>query len=84
VTNIAVRLGDKTTAAGEHALLVNCHLDSVVDAPGETFVFKSQTFRIFQKKKTLCPGATDDAVSCATMMDVLHVLSRRRTILSPI
>ncbi|XP_078532047.1 endoplasmic reticulum metallopeptidase 1 isoform X2 [Lissotriton helveticus] len=52
ITNIAVKLEPRLGA--EHAVLANCHFDSVANTP----------------------GASDDAVSCAVMLEVLHVLSR--------
>lgn len=52
ITNIAVKL--EPGGGAEHAVLANCHFDSVANTP----------------------GASDDAVSCAVMLEVLHVLSR--------
>ncbi|XP_069482124.1 endoplasmic reticulum metallopeptidase 1 [Ambystoma mexicanum] len=52
ITNIAVKLEPRHGAA--HAVLANCHFDSVANTP----------------------GASDDAVSCAVMLEVLHGLSR--------
>lgn len=51
VNNIAVRLRPKTGT--NHDLLVNCHYDSQIGAP----------------------GASDDVVSCALMLEVLRILS---------
>ncbi|XP_029469763.1 endoplasmic reticulum metallopeptidase 1 isoform X2 [Rhinatrema bivittatum] len=52
ITNIAVKLEPRGGA--QHAVLSNCHFDSVVNTP----------------------GASDDAVSCAVMLEVLNALSR--------
>ncbi|XP_015194061.2 endoplasmic reticulum metallopeptidase 1 isoform X2 [Lepisosteus oculatus] len=55
VTNIAVKLEPKQGA--KHAMLANCHFDSVANSP----------------------GASDDAVSCAVMLEVLQSLSSLST-----
>ncbi|CAD5118548.1 DgyrCDS7236 [Dimorphilus gyrociliatus] len=52
VNNIAVRLRPKSGT--NHDLLVNCHYDSQIGAP----------------------GASDDVVSCALMLEVLRILSK--------
>lgn len=51
ITNIVVKLEPR--AGAEHAILANCHFDSVPNSP----------------------GASDDAVSCSVMLEILHVLS---------
>ncbi|XP_053322000.1 endoplasmic reticulum metallopeptidase 1 [Spea bombifrons] len=51
ITNIAVKLEPQHGA--EHAVLANCHFDSVANTP----------------------GASDDAVSCAVMLEILETLS---------
>ncbi|MEE6459168.1 hypothetical protein FKM82_000560 [Ascaphus truei] len=51
ITNIAVKLEPEPGA--EHAVLANCHFDSVANTP----------------------GASDDAVSCAVMLEILGALS---------
>ncbi|KAF6124168.1 endoplasmic reticulum metallopeptidase 1 [Phyllostomus discolor] len=51
ITNIAVKLEPREGA--QHAVLANCHFDSVANSP----------------------GASDDAVSCSVMLEVLRVLS---------
>ncbi|GCB71991.1 endoplasmic reticulum metallopeptidase 1 [Scyliorhinus torazame] len=51
ITNVAVKLEPKNGA--KHAMLANCHFDSVANSP----------------------GASDDAVSCAVMLEVLNALS---------
>ncbi|KAM8960090.1 endoplasmic reticulum metallopeptidase 1 [Pelodytes ibericus] len=51
ITNIAVKF--EPTYGAEHAVLANCHFDSVANTP----------------------GASDDAVSCAVMLEVLGALS---------
>ncbi|KAM4706963.1 endoplasmic reticulum metallopeptidase 1 [Discoglossus pictus] len=51
ITNIAVKLEPEHGA--EHAVLANCHFDSVANTP----------------------GASDDAVSCAVMLEILRSLS---------
>ncbi|XP_023577707.1 endoplasmic reticulum metallopeptidase 1 [Octodon degus] len=51
ITNVVVKLEPR--AGAQHAILANCHFDSV---PGS-------------------PGASDDAVSCSVMLEVLRVLS---------
>ncbi|KAE8632937.1 hypothetical protein XENTR_v10001720 [Xenopus tropicalis] len=51
ITNIAVKLEPEFGA--EHAVLANCHFDSVANTP----------------------GASDDAVSCAVMLEILGSLS---------
>uniref|UniRef100_A0A182NKW4 FXNA-like protease n=1 Tax=Anopheles dirus TaxID=7168 RepID=A0A182NKW4_9DIPT len=52
VQNLVVRLVGREP---EHALLLNCHFDTVASSP----------------------GASDDGASCAVMLEVLRVLSRR-------
>ncbi|XP_062984619.1 endoplasmic reticulum metallopeptidase 1 [Elgaria multicarinata webbii] len=52
ITNVVVKLEPKSGA--EHAVLSNCHFDSV-----------SNTV-----------GASDDAVSCSVMLEILHTLSK--------
>uniref|UniRef100_A0A182PMX6 FXNA-like protease n=1 Tax=Anopheles epiroticus TaxID=199890 RepID=A0A182PMX6_9DIPT len=52
VQNLVVRLEG---SEGRHALLLNCHFDTVASSP----------------------GASDDGASCAVMLEVLRVLSRR-------
>lgn len=54
-TNIVVRIGANNPS--RHAILLNCHLDTLPDTP----------------------GATDDAVSCAIYLEILEVLSQRKT-----
>merc|ERR1719350_367634 len=51
IQNVIAKLESGTGA--KHALLVNCHFDSVPQSP----------------------GASDDAVSCAIMLEVLEVLA---------
>ncbi|XP_054439081.1 endoplasmic reticulum metallopeptidase 1 isoform X3 [Pteronotus mesoamericanus] len=51
ITNIVVKLEPRDGA--QHAVLANCHFDSVANSP----------------------GASDDAVSCSVMLEVLRVLS---------
>ncbi|KAM6170543.1 endoplasmic reticulum metallopeptidase 1 isoform 2-T2 [Rhynchocyon petersi] len=51
ITNVVVKLEPR--AGAQHAVLANCHFDSVPNSP----------------------GASDDAVSCAVMLEVLRVLS---------
>ncbi|XP_036289899.1 endoplasmic reticulum metallopeptidase 1 isoform X2 [Pipistrellus kuhlii] len=51
ITNVVVKLEPREGA--QHAVLANCHFDSVANSP----------------------GASDDAVSCSVMLEVLHVLS---------
>ncbi|KAM4809607.1 endoplasmic reticulum metallopeptidase 1 [Rhinophrynus dorsalis] len=51
ITNIAVKLEPEQGA--EHAILANCHFDSVANTP----------------------GASDDAVSCAVMLEIFGALS---------
>ncbi|XP_015417999.1 PREDICTED: endoplasmic reticulum metallopeptidase 1 [Myotis davidii] len=51
ITNVVVKLEPRDGA--QHAVLANCHFDSVANSP----------------------GASDDAVSCSVMLEVLHVLS---------
>ncbi|XP_053558534.1 endoplasmic reticulum metallopeptidase 1 [Bombina bombina] len=51
ITNIAVKL--EPAHGAEHAVLSNCHFDSVANTP----------------------GASDDAVSCAVMLEILGALS---------
>ncbi|XP_067839735.1 endoplasmic reticulum metallopeptidase 1 [Heptranchias perlo] len=55
ITNVVVKLEPKIGA--KHAVLANCHFDSVANSP----------------------GASDDAVSCAVMLEVLNVLSNSST-----
>uniref|UniRef100_UPI00398E6FD7 endoplasmic reticulum metallopeptidase 1 isoform X3 n=1 Tax=Pristiophorus japonicus TaxID=55135 RepID=UPI00398E6FD7 len=55
ITNIVVKLEPKDGA--KHAVLANCHFDSVANSP----------------------GASDDAVSCAVMLEVLNALSKSST-----
>ncbi|XP_042308503.1 endoplasmic reticulum metallopeptidase 1 isoform X1 [Sceloporus undulatus] len=52
ITNVVVKLEPRSGA--EHAVLANCHFDSVPN--------------------TL--GASDDAVSCSVMLEILHTLSK--------
>ncbi|XP_073525027.1 endoplasmic reticulum metallopeptidase 1-like isoform X2 [Phyllobates terribilis] len=52
ITNIAVKL--EPALGSQHAVLANCHFDSVANSP----------------------GASDDAVSCAVMLEILSSLSR--------
>ncbi|XP_069330294.1 endoplasmic reticulum metallopeptidase 1 isoform X2 [Eulemur rufifrons] len=51
ITNVVVKLEPRDGA--QHAILANCHFDSVANSP----------------------GASDDAVSCSVMLEVLRVLS---------
>ncbi|KAM6184068.1 endoplasmic reticulum metallopeptidase 1 isoform 1-T1 [Erethizon dorsatum] len=51
ITNVVVKLEPRDGA--QHAVLANCHFDSVPSSP----------------------GASDDAVSCSVMLEVLRVLS---------
>lgn len=51
ITNVVVKLEPRGGA--QHAVLANCHFDSVPSSP----------------------GASDDAVSCSVMLEVLRVLS---------
>ncbi|XP_063311179.1 endoplasmic reticulum metallopeptidase 1 [Pelobates fuscus] len=51
ITNIAVKL--EPDHGAEHAVLANCHFDSVANTP----------------------GASDDAVSCAVLLEILSALS---------
>ncbi|KAB1279630.1 Endoplasmic reticulum metallopeptidase 1, partial [Camelus dromedarius] len=51
ITNVAVKLEPRDGA--QHAVLANCHFDSVANSP----------------------GASDDAVSCSVLLEVLRVLS---------
>ncbi|XP_041042950.1 endoplasmic reticulum metallopeptidase 1 isoform X3 [Carcharodon carcharias] len=55
ITNVVVKLEPKNGA--KHAVLANCHFDSVANSP----------------------GASDDAVSCAVMLEVLNALSNSST-----
>ncbi|XP_062456249.1 endoplasmic reticulum metallopeptidase 1 [Rhea pennata] len=52
ITNVAVKLEPQNGA--EHAVLANCHFDSVPNTP----------------------GASDDAVSCSVMLEILNTLSK--------
>uniref|UniRef100_A0A8C3Y739 Endoplasmic reticulum metallopeptidase 1 n=1 Tax=Catharus ustulatus TaxID=91951 RepID=A0A8C3Y739_CATUS len=52
ITNVVVKLEPRSGA--EHAVLSNCHFDSVPNTP----------------------GASDDAVSCAVMLEILNTLSK--------
>lgn len=52
ITNVVVKLEPKNGA--EHAVLSNCHFDSVPNSP----------------------GASDDAVSCSVMLEILQILSK--------
>ncbi|XP_007536139.2 endoplasmic reticulum metallopeptidase 1 [Erinaceus europaeus] len=52
ITNVVVKL-EPAAGGAQHAVLANCHFDSVPNSP----------------------GASDDAVSCAVMLEVLRVLS---------
>uniref|UniRef100_A0A5F9CE15 Endoplasmic reticulum metallopeptidase 1 n=1 Tax=Oryctolagus cuniculus TaxID=9986 RepID=A0A5F9CE15_RABIT len=51
ITNVVVKLEPRDGA--QHAVLANCHFDSVANSP----------------------GASDDAVSCSVMLEVLRVLA---------
>uniref|UniRef100_A0A6E8VG70 FXNA-like protease n=1 Tax=Anopheles coluzzii TaxID=1518534 RepID=A0A6E8VG70_ANOCL len=53
VQNLVVRLAGSDVR--QHALLLNCHFDTVASSP----------------------GASDDGASCAVMLEILRVLSRR-------
>ncbi|VDN55580.1 unnamed protein product [Dracunculus medinensis] len=57
ITNIVARIGPATPA--KHAILLNCHFDTLPDSP----------------------GATDDAVSCAILMEILDLYSHKTTAL---
>uniref|UniRef100_A0A8C3KY87 Endoplasmic reticulum metallopeptidase 1 n=1 Tax=Chrysolophus pictus TaxID=9089 RepID=A0A8C3KY87_CHRPC len=52
ITNVVVKLEPRGGA--EHAVLSNCHFDSVPNTP----------------------GASDDAVSCSVMLEILYTLSK--------
>ncbi|XP_006004697.1 endoplasmic reticulum metallopeptidase 1 [Latimeria chalumnae] len=52
ITNVVVKLEPRDGA--KHAVLANCHFDSVFNSP----------------------GASDDAVSCSIMLEVLHALAK--------
>ncbi|NXF48598.1 ERMP1 metallopeptidase, partial [Oceanites oceanicus] len=52
ITNVVVKLEPQNGA--QHAVLSNCHFDSVPNTP----------------------GASDDAVSCAVMLEILNTLSK--------
>ncbi|XP_068830535.1 endoplasmic reticulum metallopeptidase 1 isoform X2 [Capricornis sumatraensis] len=58
ITNVVVKLEPR--AGAQHAVLANCHFDSVANSP----------------------GASDDAVSCSVMLEVLRVLSTSSEALS--
>ncbi|XP_055986560.1 endoplasmic reticulum metallopeptidase 1 [Sorex fumeus] len=51
ITNVVVKLEPR--AGAQHAILANCHFDSVANSP----------------------GASDDAVSCSVMLEILRVLA---------
>lgn len=84
VQNFVVRLAGSEEAENSlrktHALMLNCHIDSVAGR----FVKISTIFSLF---KLIClfiflylsPGASDDAASCCVMLEVLRVLSQRET-----
>jgi len=56
IQNIIAKV-ESNQVSGQHALLVNCHFDSVPQSP----------------------GASDDAVSCSIMLEILEVLTQSAT-----
>ncbi|XP_028660786.2 endoplasmic reticulum metallopeptidase 1-like [Erpetoichthys calabaricus] len=57
ITNIVVKLEPRGGEGAQHAVLANCHFDSVPNSP----------------------GASDDAVSCSIMLEILRSLSNQST-----
>ena len=79
ITNIIVKL-ESETRVSNNALLVNCHFDSVPQSPGKMkiliiflFYFIKRNYKTFFRE---IAGASDDAVSCAIMLEVLDVLTQ--------
>ncbi|KAG2466492.1 ERMP1 metallopeptidase, partial [Polypterus senegalus] len=55
ITNVVVKLEPRGGEGAQHAVLANCHFDSVPNSP----------------------GASDDAVSCSIMLEILRSLSNQ-------
>ncbi|XP_028349766.1 endoplasmic reticulum metallopeptidase 1 isoform X4 [Physeter macrocephalus] len=82
ITNVVVKLEPRDGA--QHAVLANCHFDSVANSPVPyppplTLTILKQISAISVPLEVfwavLLKGASDDAVSCSVMLEVLRVLS---------
>lgn len=82
VQNIVVQLvgNEQAPLRMNHTLMLNCHFDSVAGrfvAQYSFFFFGGRIFFIFFFHR-YSPGASDDAASCAVMLEVLRVLSQQK------
>ncbi|KAK2119728.1 Endoplasmic reticulum metallopeptidase 1 [Saguinus oedipus] len=81
ITNIVVKLEPRDGA--QHAVLANCHFDSVANSPAMLKFWKGANKHrgcltlckkaVYTRIRSKC--ASDDAVSCSVMLEVLRVLS---------
>ncbi len=77
IQNFIVKLEPRDRES-KHSLLLNCHFDSVPQSPGKYCyeLHEADFFCILQALPPLMAGASDDAVSCAIMLEILAVLTQ--------
>lgn len=79
IQNVIVKL--ESGGPAKDALLVNCHFDSVPESPGRcclSFFNRSVSNDDVYSCSYVKIGASDDAVSCAIMLEILNILSQSK------